>query len=137
MTDRKESHHEPARSAEILEKLKRVEGFLDRNAAGALLLSRHGNIAWITAGQVEARVAAGSETAVCSLLITRDGLLYYLAPNNEAARLADEEFAGLGYEAVIYPWHEGPGNRVRELIGNAVLCAEKSCTSAARRLGEG
>jgi len=116
-------HAEPL-TAEIGQKLKRVEDLLDRNAAGALLLNRHGNIAWVTAGQVEARVALGSETAACSLLLTRDGHRYYLAPNNEAARLADEEFAGLGYEAVIYPWHEGPGNRVRELTGGAALCAD-------------
>lgn len=112
------------RSAEVQEKLKRVEGFLDRNAADALLVSRHGNIAWVTGGKVEARVAEGSETAVCSLLLTRDGQRYYLAPNNEAARLADEEFAGLGYEPVIYPWHEGPGNRVRELVGSGVVCTD-------------
>lgn len=119
-----------SRENEVREKLKRIENFLDRNKAGALLLSRHGNIAWITAGQGEARVAMGVETAVCSLLLTRDGRRYYLAPNNEAARLADEEFAGLGYEAVIYPWHEGPGNRVRELIGDAALCADTAYADA-------
>jgi Xaa-Pro dipeptidase len=119
-----------AQATEINEKLKRVEDLLDENGAGALLLSRHGNIAWITAGQVEARVAAGVETAICSLLLTRDGHRYYLAPNNEAARLADEEFAGLGYEAIIYPWHQGPGNRLRELIGGAALCADTAAPGA-------
>ena len=119
-----------ARNAEIEEKLERVEGFLDRNAAGALLLSRHGNIAWITAGQVEARVAQGAETAVCSLLVTRDGRKYYLAPNNEAARLADEEFTGLGYEPVIYSWHEGPGHRMRELAGGSVVCTDATYPDA-------
>lgn len=133
MTDRsatQELRHAETSSAEIREKLKRVESLLDRNAAGALLLSRHGNIAWITAGQVEARVAAGSETAVCSLLLTRDGRRYYLAPNNEAARLADEEFAGLGYEAVVYPWYEGPEGRLRELVGDAALCADTAYSNA-------
>jgi Xaa-Pro aminopeptidase len=116
--------------AEIEQKLRRVEDLLDRNSAGALLLSRHGNIAWITAGQVEARVALGSETAVCSLLVTRNGRRYYLAPNNEAARLADEEFFGLGYQAVIYPWHEGLGNRLRDLIGDAALCTDTPMPNA-------
>jgi Xaa-Pro dipeptidase len=73
----------------------------------AVLLSRHENLAWATAGRVEARVALGSETAVCSLLITRAGKRYYIAPNNEAARLADEEFAGLDWEPVLYPWTDG------------------------------
>lgn len=111
-------------SAEIETKLKRVQELLDRNGADALALSRHGNIAWITGGQVEARVPQGSETAVCQLLLTRDGRRYYLAPNNEAARLADEEFAGLGYEPVIYKWHEGACNRLRKLAGSGALYAD-------------
>lgn len=109
---------------EVETKLERVQDLLDRSGATALVLSRHGNIAWITAGRVEARVQQGAETAVCQLLLTRDGRKYYLAGNNEAARLADEEFAGLGYEPVIYKWHEGPGNRLRELSGSGALCAD-------------
>lgn len=113
---------------EIQEKLNRVEALLDRSGAGALLLSRHENIAWIAAGRVEARVAQGAETAVCSLLVTRDGRRYYIAPNNEAARLAEEEFtgmgAGLGYESVVYSWHANPCDRVREIAGDAGLCAD-------------
>lgn len=133
MTDRSatmQSGHTEAHIAEIQQKLKRVEDFLDRSAAGALLLSRHGNIAWITAGQVEARVMLGSETAVCSLLLMRDGRRYYLVPNNEVARLADEEFAGLGYEAVIYPWHESPASRLRELVGSVAFCADTAVHDA-------
>ncbi|HTV04238.1 MAG TPA: M24 family metallopeptidase [Acidobacteriaceae bacterium] len=110
--------------SEIDTKLKRLAELLDRNSASVLALSRHGNIAWITAGQVEARVGLGSETAVCQLVVRRDGKKYYLAPNNEAARLADEEFAGLGYEPVIYPWDEGPGNRLHELACGGAICAD-------------
>jgi antitoxin VapB len=113
-----------SQNAEITEKLQRIENFLDRNKAGAVLLSRHGDIAWITAGQVEARVAQSTETAVCSLLLTRNGRRYYLAPNNEASRLHDEEFAGLGYEPIIYPWHESPASRLQELLGNTALYAD-------------
>jgi Xaa-Pro dipeptidase len=133
MTATEERRHALAGSTgttEIQEKLKRVEDLLDRNAADALLLSHHGNIAWITGGQVEARVAQGVETAVCSLLLTRDGRRYYLAPNNESVRLADEEFGGLGYEPVIYAWHEDPANRVRQLAGNGLLCADTAYPTA-------
>lgn len=122
MTDRNATSQQ--HRAETDQKLERIKEFLDKNAAKALLLSRHGNIAWITAGQVEARVAQGVETAVCSLLLMRDSRRYYVAPNNEAARLADEEFAGLGYEAVIYPWHESADSVIRELVGNVPLCAD-------------
>ncbi len=104
------------RSSELQEKHQRLAAFLDRNNLSAILLSRHENIAWLTAGQVEARVAAGSETAVTSLLITRDGRRCYLAPNNEAPRLAAEEFAGLGYEAVPYPWYKSPAALIPQLL---------------------
>jgi Xaa-Pro aminopeptidase len=109
------------RSTELNEKYARLGSLLDRHNLSAILLSRHENIAWITAGQVEARVAQGVETAVTALLVTRSGLRYYLAPNNEAPRLADEEFAGLGYEPVIYPWYQNAAPLLRELTGDAAL----------------
>ena len=92
--------------AELEEKQSRIAALMEENDWTAVLLSRHENIAWATAGCVEARVALGAETAVCSLLFTREGRRYYIAPNNEAARLADEEFAGLEFEPAIYPWTE-------------------------------
>lgn len=92
--------------AELEEKHSRLVALMDENDWNAVLLNRHENIAWATAGRVEARVALSAEAAVCSLLITRDGRRYYIAPNNERARLADEEFAGLDFEPAIYPWTE-------------------------------
>jgi antitoxin VapB len=130
MTDRKAATPTQGNSAEIQEKLKRIETLLDRNEAGAILLSRHGNIAWITAGQVEARVALGVETAVCSLLLMRDGRRYYLAPNNEAARLADEELSGLEYEPVIYPWYEGADRHLREIVSEVTLLTDSARAGA-------
>ena len=108
-------------SFELNEKYARLAVFLDRNHLSAILLSRHENIAWITAGQVEARVASGSETSVTSLLITRSGLRYYLVPNNEAPRLAAEEFSGLGYEPVTYPWYQSHTPLLRNLAGDTAL----------------
>ncbi|MGB7170002.1 MAG: M24 family metallopeptidase [Acidobacteriaceae bacterium] len=92
--------------AELDEKHSRMTALMDQNDWNAILFRRHENIAWATAGRVEARVGLGTETAVCSLLFTREGRRYYIAPNNEAARLSDEEFAGLGFEPAIYPWTE-------------------------------
>jgi antitoxin VapB len=115
-----ESSLEP-RFAELDEKHQRLAAFLDHRKLSAILISRHENIAWMTAGQVEARVALGSETAVTSLLVTRDGLRYYLTPNNEAPRLADEEFTDLGYEPVMYPWYQSPATLLRELVGDNAL----------------
>lgn len=118
------------RATELNEKYARIGSFLDRNNLSAVLLSRHENIAWVTAGQVDARVAQGVETAVTSLLITRNGLRYYLAPNNEAPRLADEEFTGLGYEPVIYPWYQNPAPLLRELAGDTPLGSDVAVADA-------
>lgn len=89
---------------EIDEKQSRLVALMDQNDWSAILLRRHENLAWATAGRVEARVGLSSETAVCSLLVTHTGKRYYLAPENEGPRLAAEEFAGLDVEPILYPW---------------------------------
>ena len=92
--------------AEAEEKRARLDRLFDENDISAVLLRRSENIAWATCGQVDARVLIPSETWVTSILLTRDGRKYYFAPKNEAPRLAAEEFDGLGYEPVLYPWYE-------------------------------
>lgn len=94
------------RAAEFDEKWSRLTRLFEQSQLSAILLRRNENIAWATGGQVEARVAIPSETAVTSLLLTRTGRKYYLTPNNEAPRLGDEEFPDLGYEPVIAPWYQ-------------------------------
>ena len=98
-----------AERSELEAKHERLVALMDEEECSAILLSRHENIAWATAGRVEARVALGTETAVCSLLMTRAGKRYYIAPENEGPRLAGEEFAGLDFEPVLYPWADGDG----------------------------
>ena len=110
--------------AELKEKRQRLAEFLKKNHLSCILLSRHENIAWITGGQVEVRVAYGSETGAASLLLTSDGLCYYLASNNEGPRLAAEEFAGLGYEPALYPWHEGRGELVARLADSGKIASD-------------
>ena len=103
--------------AELKEKQARMGRFLEERGLSAVLLRRHENIAWATRGQVEARVLIPSETAVTALLLTREGRAYYLAPKNEAPRLAAEEFAGLDYEPVLYPWYENdPVGAAQKLV---------------------
>jgi antitoxin VapB len=95
------------RSSERKEKAARLAALMNELHLDAVLFQRNENIAWATAGQVETVVAIPAETGVASLLLTRTGQKYYLTTNNEAARLADEEFAGLDYEPVIAPWYHG------------------------------
>ncbi len=91
---------------EIAVKQQRVLDFLDAKGMQGILLRRRENVAWITAGRSEHTVLIPSESAIASVLLLRDGRRFYFAANNESVRLAEEDFAGLGFEAVVYGWHE-------------------------------
>ena len=106
--------------AELDEKHARLNRFLDERKLAAVLLRRHENIAWATAGQVEMRVLIPAETGVGSLLIAREGKKYYFTTKNEAPRLAAEEFAGAGYEPVLSPWYDdGSLEAAQKIAGSA------------------
>jgi antitoxin VapB len=106
------------RAQELDDKYGRIADFLEREQLDGLLLRRHENLSWLTAGQVEARVLIPGETAVASLLVLRDGRRFYLAPENEAPRLAAEEFTGLGYEPVLAPWYaDATAAQIEKLAG--------------------
>jgi antitoxin VapB len=114
----------PAVAQEIEAKHSRLAALMDENRWSAVLLSRHENIAWATAGRVEARVGLASETAVCSLLITRKGKRFYIAPENEAPRLAAEEFAGLDFEPLLYPWTDAAAADLAHKAGGPEIGAD-------------
>lgn len=110
-----------ARVAEIEQKLAKIRTFLAEKGTDAVLISAHENIAWATAGVVDIRVGVLRESGVASLLVTRDGKACYLTTNNEAARLADEEFAGLPFEPVLNPWY---ANDIRAAVAKVVGSGE-------------
>ena len=93
------------RLEEIAGKRAKIAAFLREKSFDAILIARHDNIAWATAGVVDVRVGMLRELGAASLLITRDGAAHYLTTSNEALRLAEEEFDGLGFEPHINPWH--------------------------------
>jgi antitoxin VapB len=110
------------RSAERKEKWSRLADLLDREKLAAIVIHRNENIAWATAGQVEMRVGILTGTGTSSLLLTRDGRKYYLTTNNEAARLADEEFPGLGYEPIVSPWHRNDiATSIRHIVSEGTI----------------
>jgi len=82
---------------ELTEKRKRLHRLMEEMRLDAILISRHENIAWITGGLADVRVGTLKETGSASLLIPKDDRAYYLTTDNEAPRLADEEFSLLDY----------------------------------------
>ncbi len=111
--------------AELAVKRARIQALLaERNLAG-LLMSRHENIAWFSAGQAEVRVGLLRETGIASLLITRDDRVFYLTTNNEAPRLAAEEFAQLDFTPVIQPWYEAdPLAAIRSIVSSGTVATD-------------
>lgn len=114
------------RAAELVEKWSRLDCLFDTSRLSAILLQRNENIAWVTGGQVEARVAIPSETAVTSLLLTRAGCKYYLTSNNEAARMAEEEFPDLNYQPVIAPWHQDGLAAIHRLVEAGAIGTDRA-----------
>ena len=94
------------RSEELDAKLSRLRSLLaSLGASGAALRSRR-NFAWMTAGG-DNHVEQASDTGVATLLVTAHDVVV-LTSVNEAARIRDEELAGLHIEVVAFPW-EIPG----------------------------
>jgi Xaa-Pro dipeptidase len=116
---------ENERLAELSAKRRKVTAFLTEKGIDAILIGRHENIAWLTAGVVDVRVGMLRESGPASLLVTREGAAYYFTTNNEAQRLADEEFAGLGFEPVVNPWHANDlCASIKKIVGSGVVAGD-------------
>lgn len=112
---------------EIATKTDRILAWLRETQLDAVLIRRNENLAWITAGVLDRRVLLPSDTNVCSVLITSNGDRFYLSSSNEAARLADEDFPGLGFTAVIWPWHEdSQAAALDRLVPSAKLATDQA-----------
>ena len=115
-----------------IKKQQLAELMAARNLSG-ILVSRHENVSWITAGHVDMRVGIPAATGSAAVFVRNDGKGFYLTTNNEAARMHDEEFGGLPFEPVVLPWQEGDfAKSARGLISQGVIGAdthESECES--------
>ena len=91
---------------ELQYKHERILAWLSERQTDALVIGRHENIAWATAGRVDCRIGMLRETGPATLLFTRAGARYYITSNNELDRLESEEFDGLGFRPIVQPWHK-------------------------------
>ena len=113
---------------EVNAKHERVARLLNAQGLAAVLLRRRESVAWVTAGLSSRTVASPSESAIASVLLMIDGRRFYFAANNEAARLADEDFNTLGFEPVVSAWFDDALHaRVRAVAGQAGLGSDTSC----------
>lgn len=110
------------RTEETAVKEQRVRDLLAERGFDALLISRQDNFAWLTGGGDNHVLIAG-DLGAASILITRDAK-YLVCDNIEAGRVMEEELAGLGYEANVFPWYEGTVADVTKNICPARLAAD-------------
>jgi antitoxin VapB len=101
----------------------------------AVELRRTENIAWLTAGRVDRRVLLPSARGVATILLLRNGDAFYLAADNEGRRLAEEDFAGLPFTALLAPWHAADFEaKLRSLAGEGRVAADIAPEGAALML---
>jgi Xaa-Pro dipeptidase len=109
------------RPAEVERRVGAVRALVaDRGAQAALLRTRR-NISWLTAGS-ETHIVLSTETAVAAILVGHHDVIC-VTQNIEAARIEQEELAGLDIETVPVDWWE-PGAVEREAgrrAGGAIL----------------
>ncbi len=112
-------------AGELAEKRERLTRWMVGRNLDAMVLSRHENIAWATAGLVDVRVGLLRETGSASLLFTNDGQGYYLATNNEESRLGAEEFAQLDLQPVLQPWYANdPAASIAKIAGTGRVAGD-------------
>jgi antitoxin VapB len=92
---------------EIKIKKQQLIEFMAQNNLAGVLLSKHENVSWATAGQVDMRVGIPAATGSAAVFVRKDGSGFYITTNNEAPRMHDEEFGRLPFEPVVVPWCEG------------------------------
>ena len=111
---------------EVREKRELLIAFLHAQNLTGLLIARNENVAWLTAGAVDRRVLLPAEHGVATILVRADGRSFYLTTNNEAERLAVEDFAGLDFEPVVASWQEGVDHRfVTKLAGAGTVATDR------------
>lgn len=121
-----ELHQSPeALLAEFETKRQRLCQHMSLAGLAAVQLKLTENIAWLTAGRVDRRVLLPSSLGIATILLLRGGDVFYLAPDNEGRRLAEEDFAGLPFTAVTAPWHAlDLPERARWLAGDGAIVAD-------------
>jgi len=97
---------------EIRAKEERIRLFLEKEGLKAVVLKRHINFSWLTAGGLNT-LGLAQDNGVTTLLVTREGK-YVIANSIETPRVKEEEqMEEKGFEVLEYPWYE---NREMKLI---------------------
>ncbi len=118
--------------AEFAAKRRRLCEHMESAGLAGIQIQRTENLAWLTAGKVDRRVLLPSSLGVATILVLRNCECFYLAPDNEARRLAEEDFAGLPITPVTVPWHSaGIAGEVQRLTDGSRIAVDTQPEGAA------
>src|SRR5439155_13445214 len=110
----------------IATRADQVRDLIDRHSLGGVVLRVCANFAWYTGGG-DSRVDHANPLGVADVVVTRDDELV-LASSIEAPRMRAEQAHGL--EVVEFPWHQGPREALRELVGDERIGADAPLRAA-------
>jgi Xaa-Pro dipeptidase len=123
--------------AEFEAKRQRLCEHMASSGLAAVQLQRTENLAWLTSGRVDRRVLLPSSLGIATILVLRNGGAFYLAPDNEGRRLAEEDFAGLPFTAITAPWYAADfATKIRSLAGDGRNAADTTAEGAALLLDQ-
>lgn len=103
------------RRSEFEYKVDLTRAFLEREGLDGVILGTQRNFAWITCGGLN-HVGISTTDGVAWIFVPRSGAPFILAPNNEAARIKEEEAASFPVHSIA--WYELRSNtdRLRSAI---------------------
>jgi len=112
------------RTAEVAEKLERLRERMRARGAGAAVLTRIANFAWLSGGG-RSFINVAAEGGAAWIAVTADRVAV-LTSNIEAARLREEELAGLDWDLLPFDWWDEAGltQGLRGLVGETPLLAD-------------
>ena len=109
------------RAEEVTERLAWLRSSASERGAAGVLIRGRASFAWATLGGLN-HVVVGSDAGAVPLLVTAGGA-WAIAPVNEAARITDEELAGLPIEVRRVAWEDPSAiaAEVEHLAGGTVV----------------
>jgi Xaa-Pro aminopeptidase len=122
---------------EIRAKEERIRLFLEEEGLKAVVLKRHINFSWLTAGGLNT-LGLAQDNGVTTLLVTREGK-YVIANSIEAPRVKEEEqMLEKGFEVLEYPWSENAEMKlIQEIAGDSAGIGCDVSLSPFREAGSG
>ncbi len=120
------------RQAEVAEKQRRLRAFMQQEGLSAILLTKHRNFCWATAGNADPVMIGDAEIDYFVVVVTHTRL-YVVVNNVEATRVrAEMDLPQLGFEIVEHPYFDGSEKEriVRELAGKGRVGSDRPFAGA-------